>query len=182
MPRLRLLVIACIFAPMAANAEGEQAVSAEAGWATFSTTGKKVGTMEPPALSPTIGGTLAVEYEREVSTDLSLRGELAGAVFSGGNQKAQTSTSYVGLADVGVLFRFDVLRYVPYAYGGIGGIGATGGPIDRGAAFVVVLGGGLDWLQSRTCSTGFDARLASFGGNITVFTVGLRGTVRWGFF
>lgn len=182
MPRVPLLAIACIFAPVAAFADGEQAFSVGTGWATFSTTGKKVGTMQPPALSPDIGGSVALMYEREVSTDLSLRVEGAGAVFSGGNEKKETTTSWAGVADVGAVFRFDVLKYVPYGFGGIGGVIAGGGPIDNKSDLVIVVGGGLDWLQSRDCSTGFDVRIASFGGNITVMTAGLRGTYRWGFF
>jgi hypothetical protein len=167
---------------MAAHADGEQAVSGEGGYATFSTVGKKVGSMQPPALSPDYGWSLSVVYERELSTDLSVRAEAAGAMFSGGNQAKQTTSSYAALGDVAVLFRFDVLRDVPYAFGGIGGVISGGGPIERGDDFVVVVGGGLDWLQSRSRSYGIEGRLASFGGNITVFTLGVRGTVRWGFF
>jgi len=173
-----------ILAPALAHADGEQAVSVEAGYATFSTVGKKVGSMAPPALSPDWGLNLAVVYEREVSSDLYLRAEGAGAYFEGGTQAKmkQTDTSYAGVADLGVVFRFDVLRDVPYAFGAVGGVLSGGGPIDRGSDFVVVIGGGLDWLQSRKRSYGFEAKLASFGGNITVFTVNLRATSRWGFF
>jgi len=86
------------------------------------------------------------------------------------------------LGDAGVVFRFDVLKFVPYAFGGLGGIMAGGGPIDRGTDFVLVVGGGVDWLQSRERSLGLEARVASFGGDVTVVTFGVRGTVRWGFF
>jgi hypothetical protein len=182
MPRRWLLAIALVLAPAAAFADGEQAFSVETGYATFTTPGKKVGTMEPPALSPDYGWSLALVYERELSSDLMVRGEGVGAMFSGGNLAKQTSSSYAGLVDVGVLFRFDVLRDVPYAFGGVGAVVSGGGPIDRGEDFVVVVGGGLDWLQSRKRSYGFEGRLASFGGNITVFTFGVRGTCRWGFF
>lgn len=182
MPRRWLLAIVCLCAPSVARADGESAASVEAGWATFSTVGKKVGTMEPPALSPDWGGNLAIVFEHELSSDLYFRAEGAGAYFKGGNQAKQTDSSYAGLADVGVVFRFDVLRDVPYAFGSIGGVMAGGGPIDRGSDFVVVVGGGLDWLQTRKRSYGFDAKLASFGGNITVFTVDLRATTRWGLF
>src|SRR4051794_7524349 len=138
MPPARLLAIVCVLAPSAVRADGEQAVSAELGYATFSTPGKKVGTMEPPALSPDYGGTLSLVYERELSADFSLRAEAAGAIFSGGNGAKQTSTSYAGLADVGAVFRFDVLKDVPYAFGGIGAVVSGGGPIDRGNDFVIV--------------------------------------------
>lgn len=165
-----------------AQADGDRALSASLGWATFSATGKPVGKQAPPTLSPDVGGALAVSYEQSISTDLSLRAELAGGVFYGGGQAMQGKTSYAALSDAGVVFRFDVLKYVPYAFGGLGAVSAGGGPINRGTDFVLVIGGGMDWLQSRERSVGIEARVASFGGDITVVTVGVRGTVRWGFF
>ncbi len=177
-----LPAIACALAPGVVRAEGDQALSAELGWATFSTPGKKVGTTEPPAVTPDVGGSAAVVYEYARSTDFSRRGELAGAMFSGGNSAKQTSLSYAGLGDVGAVFRFDVLKYVPYAFGGVGAVVSAGGPIDQGAELVVAIGGGCDVLVSRARSYGVEARLASFGGNVTLFTLGLRGTIRWGYF
>ncbi len=180
---LLLPAIACALAPAAARADGgEQALSAGIGWATFSAPGKKVGSMEPPAVTPDVGGALSVIYERAVSTDFSLRGEVAGAMFSGGNTAKQTSLSYAGLADVGFVFRFDVLKYVPYAFAGAGAVVSTGGPIDQGGELVLAIGGGLDVLASRARSYGVEGRLASFGGNVTIFTLGVRGTIRWGYF
>jgi len=165
-----------------AYADGDRAVSAGLGWATFSTTGKPKGKQAPPTLSPDIGGALVVSYEQSISTDVSLRGELSGGVFYGGNQAMESTTSYALLGDAGVVFRFDVLKFVPYAFGGLGGVATAGGPIDRGADFVLVVGGGVDWLQRRERSYGLEARVASFGGNLTVVTFGVRGTMRWGFF
>jgi hypothetical protein len=164
-----------------AHAEGERAISVGLGWATFSTKGKPVGRQAPPTLSPDAGGALTVSYEHSVSTDLSLRGELAGGVFYGGAQAMQGKTSYALLGDAGVVFRFDVLKYVPYAFGGLGAVSAGGGPIARGTDPVIVIGGGVDWLQSRERSFGLEARFASFGGDITVVTFGVRGTMRWGY-
>lgn len=165
----------------AARADGERALSAGLGWATFSATGKPVGRQAPPTLSPDIGGALAVAYERSISGDFSLRGELAGGVFYGGGPAMAAKTAFAALGDAGVTFRFDVLKYVPYAFAGVGGVTAGGGPIDQTTEFVLVVGGGLDWLQSRERSYGLEARVASFGGDMTLVTVGLRGTVRWGF-
>jgi hypothetical protein len=174
-----LLIVAVIGST--AHADGDRALSAGLGWATFSTTGKPVGKQAPPALSPDFGGVFAVSYEQSFSTDVGLRTELAGGAFYGGQQAMQGKTSYAVLGDAGVVFRFDVLKFVPYAFGGIGGVVAGGGPIDRGADFVLVIGGGVDWLQSRERSLGLEARVASFGGDITVVTFGIRGTTRWGF-
>jgi hypothetical protein len=163
-----------------AYAEGERALSASLGWATFSALGKPMGKQAPPTLSPDIGGMLGVSYEQAISEDISLRGELAGGVFHGGGQAMQSQTSYASLGDAGAVFRFDVLKVVPYLFGGLGGVVSGGGPIERGANFVLVVGGGVDWLYDRERSLGLEARLASFGGDITVVTVGVRGTLRWG--
>jgi hypothetical protein len=104
-------------------------------------------------------------------------------MFFGGEQKPeQGNRSYALLGDAGLAFRFDVFKYVPYAFAGLGAVASGGGPIDRGIDFVLVAGGGCDWLLSRTRSFGVELRLASFGGDITVVTAGVRGTVRWGFF
>jgi hypothetical protein len=183
-----LLIVAVIGST--AHAEGERALSASIGWATFSATGKPVGNQAPPTLSPDLGGALGVSYELSVSTDLGLRGELAGGAFYGGDQpmqgqtagKAGGKTSFALLGDAGVVFRFDVVKFVPYAFGGLGGVATGGGPIDRGADLVLVIGGGVDWLQRRERSYGLEARIASFGGDVTVVTFGFRGTARWGFF
>ncbi len=166
-----------------ARADSERALSVGLGWATFSTTVKPAsGSMSPVAVSPDLGGTLSIAYEHMVGSDLGLRAELAGGLFYGGEGKGQSATSVAGLADAGVVFRFDVLKYVPYAFGGIGAIASGGGPITGGVDFVLSVGGGLDILASRQHSYGFEARLASFGGDMTVFTLGVRGTTRWGFF
>ncbi len=165
-----------------AHAEGERALSWDAGLATFSTTGKPVGNMAPPALSPDFGFTLGGSYEHMIGADFALRAEAAGGVFNGGAQKGESDWSWAALGDVGVAFRFDVARWVPYAFAGVGGVISGGGPIDTGTDFVLVVGGGLDFLASRSRSYGGELRLASFGGDITVATISFRATCRWGFF
>jgi hypothetical protein len=166
----------------AVHAEGDQALSASVSWATFSVPGEPVGRQAPPTLTPDWGGALAVSYERSISTDLSLRAEVAGGLFRGGTQGMQGKTSYAALGDAGVVFRFDVLNIVPYAFGGLGAATAGGGPIERSTDLVLVVGAGVDWLRGRERSYGLEARVASFGGDVTVVTFGVRGTVRWGFF
>jgi hypothetical protein len=178
---LTILAICAIAAP--ARAEGESALSLGLSWATFSAPGKKSGNgQQPPAVSPDAGGMLSLSYERAFGTDFALRGEVAGGLFYGGAQKGESNVSYAALGDVGVTYRFDVLKYVPYAFGGIGGVYSGGGPIDHGADWILAVGGGLDDLLSRDRSVGIEARLASFGGDITLFTIGVRGTLRWGYF
>ena len=174
------IAIVALAAPAAA--EGDRALSLGIGWATFSAPGKPKGSMAPPALSPDIGGALSLAYEHAIGSDFALRGQLAGGVFHGGAEKGESATSYAALAAAGVVVRFDVLKYVPYAFAELGAVVSGGGPIDRGAEFVVAIGGGLDVLASRARSWGPELTLASFGGDVTVFTVGVRGSVRWGYF
>jgi hypothetical protein len=164
MPALFLVVGASL-------AQADRAVSVGTGWATYSTLG------EPPMpVTGSWGAHLALSYEHGISSEVSLRGELAGALF------ADDGGAYLALADLGVVYRFDVVKYVPYGFAGLGGVASTGEPIDSDLDVVVVLGGGLDILSSRTRSWGIEGRLASFAGDTTVFTLGVRGTVRWGFF
>ncbi len=180
-PTQLLPVIVCAFtAP--AWAEGERALSVGLGWATFATPGVAEGNMEPPTITPTVGGALGVSYEHAIGSDFSLRGELAGGLFYGGHEMDKSALSYAGLGDAGVTFRFDVLKYVPYAFGGIGAVATNGGPIGSNVDLVLAVGGGLDILTSRSASWGFEARLASFGGDVTIFTLGVRATKRWGYF
>jgi hypothetical protein len=186
-PALSLLpaiVLAGVVAvPATARAEGERAISVGLGWATFSTPGEpSMENMEPPAVTPTVGGALSITYEHAIGSDFSLRGEGAYGMFYGGNTDDESALSHAVLGDVGAVFRFDVLKYVPYAFGGIGAVYTTGGPIAGGTNFVLALGGGLDVLVDRASSWGIEGRLASFGGDVTIFTIGVRGTRRWGYF
>lgn len=181
LPAIALAIAAA--APLEAAAEGERALSVGLGWATFSTPGEPaMPNMEPPAITPTVGGALSVMYEHAIGSDFSLRGELAGGLFYGGHAEEQSAMSYAGLVDAGAVFRFDVLKYVPYAFGGIGAVMTTGGPIAGGTNLVLAVGGGLDVLVDRGTSWGIEGRLASFGGDVTIFTFGLRATTRWGYF
>jgi hypothetical protein len=178
-----LAAAALVVAASPARADSERALSVGLGWATFSVPGEKTPqNAMPSAVTPDVGGTLSVQYEHMIGSDLGLRVEVAGGVFYGGEGKDQSPTSYAGLGDAGVVFRFDVLKYVPYAFAGLGAVVTGGGPIARGLDPVLAIGGGLDILASRQHSYGFEARLASFGGDVTVFTLGVRGTTRWGFF
>ncbi len=178
-----IFLVGITVAPSAARAEGERALSLGLGWATFSTPGvPSMANMEPEAITPTVGGAVSVTYEHAIGSDFSLRGEGAYGMFYGGNSAEQSSLSHGFLVDAGAVFRFDVLKYVPYAFGGVGAVMTTGGPIAGGTNFVLAIGGGLDVLVDREKSWGIEGRLASFGGDVTIFTFGVRGTRRWGYF
>ncbi len=151
--------------------DGESALSASLGWATYASPDKDNMTVHP-----SVGGVVAVTYERGISEALSWRVSLAGGGFAGGG------TTGAGWVAGGLVYRFDVLKYVPYALVGVGGIGLGGGPLPGGVAPLLELGGGLDVLSSRDRSWGVEARLGSFAGDTTIFTVGVRRTWRWGYF
>jgi len=177
------LALGVFVAPPPAPREGDRPPPIGLGWATFTTPGTPTDdNMTPAAVTPTVGGSLAVIYEHAIGSDFSLRGEAAGGLFYGGDSSDGRAMSYAALGDVGATFRFDVLKYVPYAFGGVGAVATTGGPIASGASVVIAVGGGLDILVDRSKSYGFEARLASFGGDVTIFTLGVRGTTRWGYF
>ena len=80
------------------------------------------------------------------------------------------------------MYRFDVLTWVPYVFGGVGGVWTTGGPLPSTLEPVLMLGGGLDKLFDRDRSAGIEVHLASFAGNVTTFSLAIRGTFRWGYF
>jgi hypothetical protein len=180
---LVLLPVIGLAAP--AHADGDdRALSLGLSGTTFSEPGKPTRNQQPTTITPDGGLALSLSYEHAFSTDFSLRGELAGGGFYGGqniNPKNTASLSWFGLGDVGITFRFDVLKWVPYAFGGLGVMASTGGALDAGFQPVLVVGGGLDVLESRSWSWAVEARVVGFASDTTVFTIGLRGTRRWGY-
>lgn len=180
---LVLLPVIGLAAPAYADGD-DRALSLGLSGATFSEPGKPTHNQQPTTITPDGGLVLSLSYEHAFSTDFSLRGELAGGGFHGGqniNPKNTDAFSWLGLADVGVTFRFDVLKWVPYGFGGLGVMASTGGALDNGFQPVLVVGGGLDILVNRSWSWAVEARVAGFASDTTVFTIGLRGTRRWGY-
>lgn len=162
----------CALARPARADGGESALSATAGWAGYSLPGE-----DDKTVSSWLGGELGVSYERSFGEALSWRVEAAGAVFYHSD-----GTGWLAMGDAGLVYRFDVLEYVPYAFAGGGAVRVGGGPLPDTTEPVLVLGGGLDVLRGRDRSWGGEVRLAAFAGDVTTITVGLRGTLRWGYF
>ena len=156
-----------------AAVRGEQALSLELGWASHA---------EPDPAKPdrtvgsAAGASLGVVYEYVLTDEISLRGELLGAGFPG------VPGGWLTLGTVGLTYRFDVLKYVPYGYAEAGGLFGFGGELDGTQQATVTIGAGLDVLRSRTRSWGVFGALSSFAGDVTLFQLGFRGTTRWGFF
>jgi hypothetical protein len=120
--RARLLVATSLVLPVAASrahaGDGESALSPSLGWATYSTL-DKMG----QSVSPTIGGAAGATYERGVSEALSWRVSAVGGAFAGGG------TTWAAWGAAGLVYRFDVLEYVPYVEVSGGAILLGGGPL-----------------------------------------------------
>jgi hypothetical protein len=164
-----VLAIAAAPAPVRAD---ESAASASLGWATYSLPGD-----DDMDITSYLGLQLDLMYERAFSEPLSWRVELGGAIFH-----HEDGTSYLAIGDAGLVYRFDVLTWVPYVFGGVGGVWATGGPLPSTTEPVLMLGGGVDKLFDRDRSAGLEVHLASFAGTVTTFSLAIRGTFRWGYF
>jgi hypothetical protein len=144
---------------------GEQAISVSLNYATF----------RVPEHDPN-GSVLGFDYERGFTDVVWLR------VTGGGGAYYDDDFSYSGHATVGLTYSFDVLKYVPYANLGIGGIVLGGGGVETDVHALVELGLGVDILHSRTFSYGVQLRFESFLQETSFFTGGVRATWRWGFF
>lgn len=152
--------------------DGETAVSASAGWGTYATPNPE----EDATLSPSVGGGLAATYERGFGDYASWRVHGAGALYGGGGLAA------TGVVTAGLSYRVDVLRYVPYAAVGVGGMVRTGGPFETGLEPVLEIGGGVDWLRGRDRSWGAEVSITGFASDTTTVAIRVRSTWRWGFF
>ena len=175
----RLPVASALLGVLAAGApsrawagDGENAVSGGAGLATYATPNED----EDQTLRPTGGGAIAATYERGFGDYAAWRVHGAGALYGGGG----LATS--GLVTVGLSYRVDVLRYVPYVAVGVGGIVRAGGPFETGVEPVLELAGGVDWLRGRDRSWGLAGSLTGFASDTTTFSLCVRSTWRWGYF
>jgi hypothetical protein len=168
------LVLLLVLVPgVAHGGRGDNAFSAGAAVGTFTLPGEE----EDETVAPTAGGLAFVEFERGLSEALSWRVEASGGLYGGGG------VSWSGSAALGIVYRFDVLKYVPYAALEVGGSYVGGGPVPEAVLDpVVLIAGGVDFLKSRTRSWGIEGRLSSFLGDTTLFSLGARYTSRWGFF
>jgi hypothetical protein len=128
------------------------------------------------------GAALGVDYERGFSDTMSFRASGGGGYYLG------DAKSYSGHFTIGATYIFDVVKWVPYANIGIGGIYIGGGEdtgddkLDTGLKGLLELGAGLDILHSRKFSYGVVMRFESFVETTAFFTMGVRATYRWGFF
>ncbi|MBL8625230.1 MAG: hypothetical protein JNK64_28225 [Myxococcales bacterium] len=166
------LAVALAIPGTASAGEGERAVSVAAGYATYATPDDEM----MATLSPTAGAAVSAGYERALGDEVSWRADLLIAGYLGGG------TAGSALGTVGLVYRIDVLKYVPYVDVGVGALTRGGGPFELGVEPALRIGGGVDILQSRARSWGVVATLTSFASTTTTFSAGLRSTWRWGYF
>ncbi len=100
----------CARAHPAAAGEDDRSLSVSASYATYSI----------PDHAPS-GAALGLEYEHGFSDAMSFRVNGGGGVYFA-NLAKDEKTSYSTHATVGLTYIFDVVRYVPYASVGVGGI------------------------------------------------------------
>jgi hypothetical protein len=122
------------------------------------------------------GGVVGFDYEHGISDPISLRASAGGGLYY------QDGPAYSGHAVVGVTYLFDVLKYVPYANIGAGGIVLGGDGFDTQLEPLIEIGFGVDFLRSREFSWGVLARYETYFNETSFFTAGARLTWRWGFF
>jgi hypothetical protein len=132
--------------------------------------------MMEETLTPTAGAALAASYERALGDEVSWRVDLGIAGYLGGG------TAGTALATAGLVYRIDILKYVPYVEVGVGALGRAGGPFATDVQPALRVGGGVDLLRSRARSHGVVATMTSFASDTTTLTIGVRTTWRWGYF
>lgn len=163
-----LLLVALVAAPAPGRAaDGERALSATLGYAAY--TG--------PEHTPH-GGALGIDFERGFSDALSWR------ISGGGGIYYRERLTYSGQLTAGIVYLFDVLKYVPYLEAGVGGVLIVDPDADAALDIspLVAIGIGLDVLRDRTSSFGVYVRFETLLQETSFFTAGVRSTWRWGFF
>ena len=152
-------------------AEGESALSGGAFYSYF-----QVGQGNKTRAAH--GGVLGVDYEHGLSDSYWFRAAVSGGLFGEGG-----SLAWAGSATLGISYRFDVIKYVPFVTVGAGAFACGGGAdLDTEVRPFVEIGGGLDVLRSRSFSWGIEARLRSYWTDVVYITVGPRFSYRWGYF
>ena len=171
--RIAVIAVVVVTGATAAHADSdERALSFGAGFASYATPNSDMDA----TLSPTAGLAVSTSFERALGPEVSVVGDLSIAGYLGGG------TAGSALGTVGLVYRIDILKYVPYVAVSAGGLGVAGGPFATGVEPALRLGGGVDILQSRSRSYGLTVAMTSFASATTTLAIGLRSTWRWGYF
>lgn len=170
----RVLAVGLVLVASSAWAgTGENALSLGGGYATYATPSDQ----DDEVRSPTVGAAATATFERGVSDYAAWRVRAVGAVYT-----SAAGTAGSGLVTLGLSYRVDVLKYVPYVAVGIGGLVRGGGPFSTGIEPALEIAGGIDWLRGRNRSLGIDLAMTGFASDTTTLAVTVRSTWRWGYF
>ena len=171
----RVLAVGLILVASSAWAgAGENALSMGGGYATYATSSDR----DDEVLSPTVGAAATATFERGVSDYAAWRARAVGAIYA----SSDVGTAGSGIVTLGLSYRVDVLKYVPYVAVGIGGLVRGGGPFSTWIEPALEISGGIDWLRSRNRSLGIDLAMTGFASDTTTLAVTVRSTWRWGYF
>ena len=157
---------------VAAAAAGEQAVSVGLRYGALTLPVEEDDDLELD------GGVLVLEWERGLGDTYGVRAHLAAGAYDGSAE----GTPYGGAAAIGGVYRFDVLRAVPYLQASVGAIMATGDGMDTTVKPTIELGAGLDFLESRSFGWGVALSWDAIASEARFLTIGLRASWRWGWF
>lgn len=119
------------------------------------------------------GGVAGISYEQDVTDALYWRID----------SDLSLSHGPLGMAniDAGLIYRFDVLRYVPYAGVGLGGMAVLDDEELRLTPALSAVAG-LDVLRSRSTSWGIEFQSTGLLANTTRIAITLRWGWRWNVF
>ncbi|MBI4509860.1 MAG: hypothetical protein HY698_09500 [Deltaproteobacteria bacterium] len=166
-----------LFPLVAHAAEGEKTLSVGASYARFAVT------QDVPTGRETVtgrGGALGLDFEHGLGESTWFRLSAQGGLYD-----APEGAGFSASATAGIVYTFDVLRYVPHLSAAVGvmALGSEGGSAPKTSAWALIeLGLGVDVLRSRDASWGVTMRYASFVADLSTFTIGPRVTWRWGYF
>jgi hypothetical protein len=163
------------FAHPAHAYERQQHLGVSAGGMAFS----------PNGGGTTLGGNLGLHYNYGLSDAFTLVLEADASAFPLGTapKTPPPQPSIVTTGGVGLVYVFDVLRWVPYAGGLVGAGYFTGGYLPKGVgALDLELAAGLDYQITRTWTVGAAYRQHFFVTQTNTFgeTISLRFQYVWG--
>ena len=172
--RLAFLLLALPL-PSAFAAEGEQGLSVSAGYANLSI--PQTADDGSDTDLGVHGGMAQIDWERGLNDTLWFRAAASGGFYDG-----PVNFAYSAAVVADLVYRFDYIRYVPYLFGGAGGVLGFGEGVDTKILPVVELGIGLDVLESRDFSWGLEIKADASYSFARFVTVGAKASWRWGYF
>jgi len=159
-----LAVFVAMGPTLALAGAGEQSLSIEPGFGLLDQDGTRYG------------GSLGATYAYRLGDRFALRASAAAGAYY------DNDAAYSTQALASIAYTFDVLRYVPWASVGLGGIATFGPDVGECLDPIAEVAAGLDILHSRSFSYGLFVRYESLFQETSYAAGGLRLNWHWGFF